>query len=99
VSEAAISLYLDENLSPKIAAQLRRRGITVVTAHELGTLGDTDENHLMRAREMGYVLCTQDTGYRLFNYGFAKYSSHRNCIWNARGSFDRRLGKWAGTYL
>lgn len=63
MSEAAISLYLDENLSPKIAAQLRRRGIAVVTAHELGKLGDSDENHLKRAREMGHVLCTQDTDY------------------------------------
>jgi predicted nuclease of predicted toxin-antitoxin system len=63
VSEAAISLYLDENLTPKIAAQLRRRGIRVVTAHELGALGDSDENHLTRAREMGCVLCTQDTDY------------------------------------
>jgi hypothetical protein len=61
--EAAISLYLDENLSPKIAAQLRRRGIQVVTAHELGTLGDTDENHLKRALEMGCVFCTHDIDY------------------------------------
>ena len=49
MSGAVISLYLDENLSPKIASQLRRRGITVVTAHELGTLGDSDDNHLKRA--------------------------------------------------
>ncbi len=67
MSAAAISLYLDENLSPKIAAQLRRRGINVVTAHELGALGDSDENHLKRAREMGYVLCTQDTDYLIMS--------------------------------
>lgn len=60
---AAISLYLDENLSPKIAVQLRRRGIAVVTPHDLGALGDSDVNHLQRATEMGYVLCTHDTDY------------------------------------
>ncbi|MCA0453807.1 MAG: DUF5615 family PIN-like protein [Chloroflexi bacterium] len=46
MSAAVISLYLDENLSPKIAAQLRRRGMNVVTAHDLGMRGDSDENHL-----------------------------------------------------
>jgi Domain of unknown function (DUF5615) len=60
---AVISLYLDENLSPKIAVQLRRRGITVATPQELGVLGDADVNHLERATEMGYVLCTHDSDY------------------------------------
>jgi hypothetical protein len=54
---------LDENLSPKIAAQLRRRGIMVVTPHELDVLGDSDANHLQRATQMGYVLCTHDADY------------------------------------
>ena len=60
---AVINLYLDENLSPKIAIQLRRRGISVVTAQELSVLGDSDVNHLKRATDMGHVLCTHDADY------------------------------------
>lgn len=63
MSQAAISLYLDENLSPTIASQLRRHGITVYTVQELKVLGDSDVNHLARATEMGCVLCTHDTDY------------------------------------
>jgi hypothetical protein len=46
-----------------IAKQLRRRGIEVVTVLDLGLLGDKDINHLARAAEMGYVLCTYDADY------------------------------------
>jgi hypothetical protein len=46
-----------------IAKQLRRRGIEVVTVLDLDLLGDTDVNHLARATEMGYVLCTYDADY------------------------------------
>jgi len=89
VSEAVISLYLDENLSPKIAAQLRRRGITVVTAHELGALGDSDENHLKRAREMGYVLCTQDTDYLIMN---SQAVEHAGIVFGTFG--ENSIGDW-----
>ena len=61
--EAAISLYLDENLTPKIANQLQRRGISVTTVRDLGLLGDSDENHLARATRMGHVLVTSDTDF------------------------------------
>ena len=60
---AGISLYLDENLTPKIALQLQRRGIDVVTVRDLGLLGDSDENHLTRATAMGRVLATGDEDY------------------------------------
>jgi hypothetical protein len=54
---------LDENVSPVIAQQLRRRGIEVFTTQELGTLGDSDPNHLSRATRMGCDLCTHDADY------------------------------------
>jgi len=57
---AEIKYYLDENLHVVIATELNRNGIDTVTARDLGKLGDTDPNHLARAREMGCVLCTQD---------------------------------------
>jgi predicted nuclease of predicted toxin-antitoxin system len=60
---AAISLYLDENVSPKVAVQLRRRGIHAVTVRDLGLLGDADKNHLVRATRMGFVLVTCDTDF------------------------------------
>ena len=58
-----IRLDLDENVSRTIAQQLRRRNIEVFTTQELGTLGDSDINHLRRATDMGCVLCTHDSDY------------------------------------
>ncbi len=60
---AAVRLYLDENLSPKIAEQLRLRGIDAISARDAGTLGDTDPNHLKRAIEMERVLVTTDVDF------------------------------------
>ena len=55
-----IRLYLDENVSPTVAEQLRLRGIDVVTVRDLGLLGDTDENNVARASESNRVFCTYD---------------------------------------
>ncbi len=60
---ADVRFYLDENVQAVIADQLKRRGIEVVTALSLEKLGDEDINHLARAADMGYVLCTHDTDY------------------------------------
>jgi len=60
---ATLRFYLDENMSIAIADQLKQRGIDAVTVRDLGRLGDTDDNHLLRATNMGYVLCTNDTDY------------------------------------
>ncbi len=61
--EAVIRLYLDENLSPRIAEQLHRRGVDAVSVHELGLTGHSDSNHLERAVALGYVLVTADTDF------------------------------------
>jgi hypothetical protein len=60
---AELRFYLDENLPPAIAEQLKRRGIEAVTVRELGLLGESDETHLQKALTMGYVLCTHDTDF------------------------------------
>lgn len=60
---ATLRFYLDENMPIAIADQLKQRGIDAVTVRDLGRLGDTDANHLLRATNMGYVLCTNDTDY------------------------------------
>lgn len=59
----AIRLYLDENLSPKIAEQLRYRGIDAVSVRDLDVLGDEDINHLSRATQQGRVLATADVDF------------------------------------
>lgn len=56
----ALRLYIDENIIPELAEQLAKRGIDAVSVRQLGLLGDTDENHLRRAAELGRVLVTND---------------------------------------
>ena len=60
---ASIRLYIDENLNPEIAVQLRLRGVDAVSVRDLGLLGDTDDNHLKRAVVLGRVLVTSDTDF------------------------------------
>src|SRR5690242_2765624 len=50
-------------MNSEIAVQLTRLGIDVVTVRDLQLLGDSDLNHLKRATEMGYVLCTHDSDF------------------------------------
>ena len=58
---ADIRFYLDENVPVATCTQLNQRGIDCITARDLVTLGDSDENHLTRATTMERVLCTHDT--------------------------------------
>jgi hypothetical protein len=62
-----ISFYLDENINPEIAKQLKRNGIDAITVRDLDELGDSDLNHLKRAHQMGHVLCTHDQDYLRMN--------------------------------
>lgn len=62
--------YLDENVPVAVAEQLQRREIEVTTARDLDLLGEQDVNHLAKATEMGYVLCTYDADFlRLVDEG------------------------------
>lgn len=54
-------LYLDEDVLPELARVLRSAGHDAVSAHELGALGLTDEEQLIRATGEGRVLLS-------FNY-------------------------------
>jgi predicted nuclease of predicted toxin-antitoxin system len=87
--EAAVRLYLDENLSPRIALQLRYRGIDAVSARDLGKLGDDDLSHLERSSRMGRVLVTADVDFlRLASAGI----HHRGIIFGNQQ--DHAIGDW-----
>jgi hypothetical protein len=87
--EVVIRLYLDENLSPRIAIQLRRRGIDAVSARDLDALGDDDVNHLKRAAALGRVLVTTDVDFlRLAAEGVL----HKGIIFGVQE--DHTIGDW-----
>lgn len=53
-------LYLDENLSPRLAEALRSRGVDAISAHEAGLVGVDDRAQLRHAIEAGRMIVTAD---------------------------------------
>jgi len=51
---------LDECISPDLASAMRQRGWDVISAHEVGLVGGTDEEQLEFAAQTGRVLLTFD---------------------------------------
>jgi len=60
---ADIKLYLDENMNPKLAEQLRLRGIDAIHVQEIEAKGESDKQHLARATEQGRALVTTDSDF------------------------------------
>ena len=58
-----MKLFLDENLSPQHAAELRTEGHDAVAVIEVGLSGATDEQVLRFAVENGRVLITLDADF------------------------------------
>ena len=80
-----VRFYLDENLSPEIAVQLRRLGIDCVRDN----LGTRDPEHLRRATELGRGVCTEDDA---FTKLAAQGIKHAGII---KGEQKRRsIGDW-----
>lgn len=52
------SLYIDEDITSRLAVALRQRGFEAIAAHEAGLFSTDDEFHLAYATEHGYVLFT-----------------------------------------
>jgi hypothetical protein len=55
-----VKLYLDENLSPRIAELLRARGLDAVSAHETGNTQLPDVAQLRYATAQGRAIVTCD---------------------------------------
>jgi len=58
-----VKLFLDENLSPQYAVELRTEGHDAVAVLEVGLSGATDEQVLRFAVENGRVLVTLDADF------------------------------------
>ncbi len=58
------SLYLDVHVPAAIAAELRRRGVDVLTALEDKTAEFKDDDLLIRASSLGRLLFTQDIRFK-----------------------------------
>ena len=50
--------YLDEDLSHKVAEQLRRHGVDAISAHEVSMRGRSDQEQLAWATDHGRILVT-----------------------------------------
>ena len=84
-----IRFYIDENVEVEVTPQLVQHGIVAVSAKTLGKLGDTDANHLLRATEMGYVLCTYDQDFLRMN---AEGVEHAGIIFAVQ--YQSTIGGW-----
>lgn len=69
-----VHFYLDENIPVAVAEQLQRRGIDAITVRDLGLLGESDINHLLRAMAEGRALCTHDADYVVMHAGGMEHS-------------------------
>ena len=84
-----IRFYIDENVQVEVASQLSQHGIEAVSAKSLEKLGDTDANHLLRATDMGYVLCTYDTDFLRMS---AEDVQHAGIVF--AGQYKSTIGGW-----
>jgi len=78
-----IRYHLDEHISASIAPGLRRRGIDVTRAADVGLTGADDAAQLTFAASAGPVMVTQDTDYLKFH---AQSVYHEDIAYCRQGS-------------
>lgn len=90
MADQSLRYYLDEHMPVVIARELMRRGIDTVTVKGLELRGDSDENHLALATQLGRCICTMDDDYvELAKTGF----QHTGIVIGVRK--DRKaIGTW-----
>lgn len=54
------SLYIDEDITDRLAIALRQRGFNAIAAHEADLISDSDETHLAYAAEYKMILLTSN---------------------------------------
>jgi predicted nuclease of predicted toxin-antitoxin system len=74
-----IRFHLDEHISARIAAGLRRRHIDVTTAAEAGLAGADDAAQLEFATSSGRVLVTHDADFLRLHAGGAAHAGIAYC--------------------
>ena len=62
-----IRFYTDENVSRAVIDGLRRRGVDVASAPEMGMLARSDDEHLEFAAGLGRILFTHDDDFLRLN--------------------------------
>ena len=55
-----MKLYIDEDISLKVAELLRKKGVDAVSAHERGMIGASDEEQLITAVNENRVMVTRN---------------------------------------
>lgn len=55
-----MKIYLDEDISPRVAERLRKKGMDAVSAHEVNMIGASDEEQLIKAVSEGRVMVTRN---------------------------------------
>ncbi len=91
-----MKFYLDEDLSPRIAELLRRRGIHAISACEVGNREMSDREQLLRAAREGRSLVSRNVRHfvQLSKESLARQEPHAGiilCPPSLRGSEVRAI--------
>ncbi len=54
---------MDEHVAKAVVRGLRERGVDVLTVTDAGTLGASDTEHILRARNEGRIIFSQDNDF------------------------------------
>lgn len=77
-----MKFYIDEDISPKVAEILRKRGIEAVSAHDIGMVGASDEDQFAEAvsRTCAIVTRNRDDFITLTVQAFENRSPHYGLV-------------------
>jgi predicted nuclease of predicted toxin-antitoxin system len=77
-----VNFYLDEDISPKVAQILRKRGVDAISVHEIGMAGASDEEQFSEAvfRKAALVTRNRDDFIALTIRAFESASPHHGVV-------------------